>query len=337
MVIPMRTRSCQGSFLPTLARAALLALLPGLAATAIAPPDSGWPAAPDRLAGSSGLPQPASFRLVQEGARTRLALAWRGRTVTADLPAAAATFVLPLAGRARLQVPWAAGEDRPAPAGPAWNLSDGRPAEVGSAASGVVRRVARDPDGALLMEVDHGGGLATRYRLVPGGRSALPPGARVAAGDLLGVLAPDRPDRFPQVTFEVRFEAGPGDWAVLDPAPFLFGAAVNRVQPVAGSVLNAAVRAGDGDQVARLLGLGLDPNRRAADGTGALEWAVMAGDAAMARLLVAAGGDPRAATAEWTGTYLEGLGMTIANHGPTILELARDGGDPDLDAVLAGK
>ena len=323
--------------LSSLAWAAGFGLLPGRPCPAASlPGDIVWTARLETTAAAGTPFQPAAFRLVPDGARATLILEVPGQTVTVPLPAAAVAFLLPLDGRARLQDPWVAGSSRPAPAGPGWTLWDGRPTTVGSAAPGVVRRVAYDPDAGPLVEVDHGSGLVTRYRLSRHGRSAVPPGARVSAGDPVGGLGPGGPDDIPAVQFEVLLETGPGRRAVLDPAPFVFGSAANRALPIAGSALNAAVRAQDPAQVARLLDLGLDPNRRAVDGTCPLEWAVMADDPALVRQLVAAGGDPLAATAERTGTYLEGTGMTIANHGPTIRELAQDSGNPDLAAAAAG-
>jgi hypothetical protein len=330
----MRTRPRKLT-LPSLAYAAAFGLLPGLPGPAAALPDGVWTARLEPPA-AGGPARTATFRLVQDGARATLTLDGPDRTVTVDLPAAAAAFLLPLDGRSRLQDPWVVGGSRPAPAGPGWTLWDGRPAVVASAAPGVVRRVAADPDAGPLVEVDHGSGLVTRYRLSPHGRSAVPPGARVAAGDPVGFLGPGRPDDIPSVQFEVLLETGPGRWAVLDPAPVVFGSAANRALPIAGSALNAAVRGRNPAQVARLLGLGLDPDRKAVDGTCPLEWAVIVDDPALVRQLVAAGGDPGAATAERSGTYLEGVGMTIANHGPTIRDLARDSGDPDLAAAAGG-
>lgn len=307
----------------------LILAWPIVCTLAAAPPEqAAWPASTDPATG------PAAFQLVPAPAGARLLFTAGGRTVTADLPAAVAAFLVPLEGRVRLQDPWVI---RPTAGGPAWDLFDGRPAAVVCAAPGVVRRVASDPALGPLVEVDHGSGLATRYRLSRHGRSAVPPGARVAAGEVVGLLGPGLPDDIPFVRFEVLFQPEPGRWASLDPAPFLFASAAHRALPIAASVLNAAVRAQDPAQVARLLDLGLDPSRRAADGTCPLEWAVMAGQAGLVRQLVAAGADPRAATAERTGTYLEGVGMTIANHGPTLLELAGESGDPDLAAAMAGR
>lgn len=305
-----------------------LFLLPATAAEAC------WPARLDELATfKSG--EETCFTVIQEGARITARLAFRGRSLTAELPA---PLALPLDGRVRLRDPWAtfaALERRKPLANLGWNLWDGRPAPVRAAAAGTVLSRRVDPVHGTILEIDHGSGLRTRYALNRFGASTLASGSRVAAGDIIGQLGAGLPDDIPFVHFGLLLDTGGGQLLALDPAPFFLASAGNRAHPLAASVLNAAVRAQDAAQTSRLLQLGLDPSAQAVDGTAALEWAIMNRDAAMARLLVTAGADPAAKTAGRIGYVLEGMGLTLANTGPTLQELAREMDDPELEAALA--
>lgn len=295
-----------------------------------------WTAGADLVA-APGSARETSFLLVQEGSRIRLSLDDSGRTVTAELPE---VFVLPLGGQARLQDPWVTMQrlrTRRSPADRGWDLWDGRPAPVHAAASGTVVSVERDQAFGPCVVIDHGAGLRTRTFLGRYGRNAVAAGTLVSAGDVIGELGLGLPDDLPSIHFGILFEASPGERLALDPAPFFFLSPANRALPLAGSILNAAVRAGDAAKVTRLLALGIDPNRKAVDGTRPLEWAIMMRDADMARLLMASGADAQARTAERSGTYLEGRGMTVANTGPTLAEYAEESGDPGLVAAVAGK
>lgn len=324
----MAMRSGRLSIIPCMACSLLLA----------APGADRWAASPDLLAApNAGASPEASYTLAQEGARITITLEYRGRTISAGLPAA---FVIPLESRARLQDPWVSFEQlraRKPLADLGWNLWDSRPAFVHAAASGVVRSVGDDPSHGPSVEIDHGSGMCTRYFLNRYGKSSVAPGTRVSAGDVIGELGLGRSDDIPFVHIAILLDAGPGERVALDPAPFFFVSAANRASPLAGSVLNAAVRAKDPAKVSRLIGLGIDPNRKAVDNTCSLEWAVMGRDAGMARLLVAAGGDPKARTAERTGWSREGSGLASENSGPSILEYAEESGDPELIAAMAGK
>ena len=319
----MRSRSV--SPFTRAARLALCALFAAPFGHAADPP--AWP-----------VPQGGAFHLTSDGGPITLVLDHGGRTLTAVL-APATVFVLPLGGQARLRDPWVSlAQFRKAQplADQGWSLWDGRPVEVHASASGTVRTVGADPALGPFVEIDHGSHLLTRYAMGRYGKSAVAPGTRVSAGDVVGVLGKGLPDDIPFVRFSVFLEVEAGRVA-LDPAPFLFASAANRVQPIATGVLNAAVRAGDADRVARLLALGLDPNRTAADDTCPLEWALLMHNPAMARQLVAAGADPGARTAAHTGYYMEGTGLTIVNTGPTVREYAEELGDPDLIEAVGGK
>ncbi|BDG61468.1 M23 family metallopeptidase [Caldinitratiruptor microaerophilus] len=89
-------------------------------------------------------------------------------------------------------------------------------AAVRALRAGVVARVGRDPLLGPFVEVDHGGGLSTRYAPVtPSGAGV---GRRVEAGQVLGVLGeppPGEPWR-PHLHLEVR-----QDGRAVDPAPLL--------------------------------------------------------------------------------------------------------------------
>jgi len=306
-----------------------------------APEEGRWAASPDLVTSpNGGASDVAGFWLAQLGAKLTITLEYRGRVITTDLPAKNAAFVIPLNGQARLQDPWVTIEQletRKSLATLGWNLWSRRPTSVQAAASGVVRSVGTDPSFGPSVEIDHGSGLRTRYFLNRYGTTGVAPGTRVSAGDVIGELGRGLSDDIPFVHFEILLDAGQGELVVLDPAPFFFVSATNRALPFAGSVLNAAVRAKDPAKVSRLISLGIDPNRKAVDTTCSLEWAVMGRDAEMARLLVASGGDPKARTAERTGYYMAGIGMSIANNGPTILEFAEESDDPELIAAVAGK
>jgi len=292
-----------------------------------------WPARLDALTTLDGAG--ICFTVSQDGPRITARLDYQGRTFTAALPG---PLGLPLDGQVRLRDPWAtfAALRRHRPlANLGWNLWDGRPVPVRAAAAGVVLSHRVDPVHGTLVEIDHGSGLRTRYALNRYGTSAVAPGTQVAAGDPIGALGAGLPDDIPYVHFGVLFDPGAGPLLALDPAPFFFATAANRALPFATSVLNAAVRAGDTDRIMRLLKLGLDPNGRSVDGTLPLEWAILGRDAGMVRLLVAAGADRNAKTAEGIGRVVEGLGLTIANTGPTLVEAAQETEDPDLMAALA--
>jgi hypothetical protein len=310
---------------------------PGQAVPAPGP----WAAGADPLAPAvTGATGAAGFSLAREGEKWTLTLVYQGRTFRADLPAADPAFILPLDGAVRLQDPWmtfARLETGQPPADQGWSLWGARPAPVHAAAPGVVRTVTDDPVSGPRVDIDHGSCLRTRYLLGRHGRPTATPGARVAAGEVIGELALGLPDDIPFVHFAILLDDGEEQPVALDPAPLLFLASANRASPFAASVLNAAVRARDQARVARLIGLGIDPNRKAVDGTRPLEWAIMGGDAGMARLLVAAGADAREKTAERSGTILEGQGPTIARTGPTLLEFARESADPELLAAVAGQ
>jgi murein DD-endopeptidase MepM/ murein hydrolase activator NlpD len=293
-----------------------------------------WPARLDALT-SPDTRAEACFTVIQEGSRVTARITFRGRMLATELPA---PLALPLEGRVRLQDPWAtfaALKRRKPLANLGWNLWGGRPAPVRAAAAGTVLSRRVDPVHGTLLEIDHGSGLRTRYALNRFGSSTLAPGTRVAAGEVIGELGAGLPDDIPFVHFGLLLDAGGGQLLALDPAPFVFASAANRALPLATSVLNAAVRAQEPGQASRLLQLGLDPNGQAVDGTAALEWAIMHRDPAMARLLVAAGANPTAKTAGRIGYVLEGVGLTLANTGPTLQEMAREMDDPEMLAVLA--
>lgn len=326
------------SIVARLAQGAAGALLLVSTGVAASPGDAGWAASPDLLTAPVGKANPGDgFTLVQEGGRITVRLEYHGRTITAGLEAA---FTLPLGERARLRDPWATLKElktRKPFANLGWNLWDGRPTCVRAAAPGVVLSRRMDPSHGPVVEIDHGAGLRTRYLLNRYGSSSVTPGTRIAAGEPIGALGLGLPDDIPFVHFGILLDAGGGELVALDPAPFYFTSASHRALPFASSVLNAAVRAQDRDQAARLLKLGLDPNGRAVDGTLPLEWAVMMRDPGMVRLLIASGGDRNAKTAEHIGYFLEGAGMTIANTGPTIRESAQESEDPELIAAVAEK
>ena len=319
----------------------LLALL-GLGASfpSLAGPPETWSAGADLLTAPQGrVGPPASFTLSQESGGLTLRLEYRGRTLTTALPPESSRFMLPLSDHSRLRDPWGSLADLEAGKrleNHGWNIWDGRPATVRAAAPGTVVSTRNDSIYGPAIEIDHGSGIRTRYLLNRYGTGTVETGTRVSAGDGIGELATGLPDDIPFVHFEVLLEAGPGEFVSLDPAPFLLGSSDNRALPFAASVLNAAVRGKDPAKVARLLGLGLDPNARAADGTRPLEWAVMLDNPAMVRLLIAAGGNRHARTADQVGSPWPGMGLTIANTGPSITEFAQEVGDPDLIAAVAG-
>jgi len=325
------------AILPRLALCGLLLGLPGLQA---APAEGRWEAGLDpQAAPGDGASRAAAYGFTQEGARVTITLEYRGRVIAADFPDGGGDFVLPLGGQVRLQDPWVTGERleaRKALGNLGWNLWGSRPAAVHAAASGVVRSAGSDPAFGPTVEIDHGSGFRTRYFLSLHGAGSVAPGTRVAAGEVIGELGAGLPDDIPSVHFALLLDTGQGDLLALDPAPFFLASAAHRASPFAASLLNAAVRAQDPARVSRLIGLGVDPNLKAADCTRALEWAVMARDAGMARLLVAAGADPAARTAEYPAYDLEEGGRSIAHDGPTLLEYAGESGDPELLAAVGG-
>lgn len=298
-----------------------------------------WPAQPDELTVPEGDARPGgTYTVARTADWLTLHLDVPGRAATVRIPAASATFSLPLGPEVRLRDPWATLKElavRKPLDNLGWNVWDGRPASVLAAAAGTVQTVRIDPRGTVI-EVDHGYGLRTRYLLTRFGASLVAAGARVAAGEPIAELEVGLPDDIPFVHMGVLFDSGQGLLA-LDPAPFFFSAEPTRSLPFATSVLNAAVRSGDQTRTKQLLALGLDPNRPAMDRTLPLEWAILMRDADMVRLLAAAGGDRNARTSDRVGYWLPGEGMTIANTGPTILQSAYETNDPELVTALIGR
>ncbi|HPS66596.1 MAG TPA: peptidoglycan DD-metalloendopeptidase family protein [Holophaga sp.] len=336
------TNERRSPVVPRMARGAACCLLLAPSPATAGNEGSGpWAAGSDLLAAPGDEAGPsARFTLSREGGGLAVRLEHQGRVIDAALPAEHAKFRLPLGDRARLRDPWATFRElaqRKPLATLGWNLWDGRPTPVRASASGIVLSRRTDPAHGPVVEIDHGSGIRTRYVLNRFGTSSVAPGARVSAGDPIGTLGLGLPDDIPFVHFEILLDTGGGRLVALDPAPFFFTTAGNRALPFASSVLNAAVRAKDQGLASRLLGLGLDPNGKAVDGTRPLEWSVMMRDPGMIRLLVAAGGNKELKTAEDVGTLLEGGGPTIANTGPSIAESAQETGDPEVISALEGR
>jgi hypothetical protein len=195
--------------------------------------------------------------------------------------------------------------------------------------------VRLDPELGPIVEIDHGSGLATRYTMRRYGRADVAAGRRVAAGETIGELGEGLPDDLPFLEFAVLLDSGGARYS-LDPSPFIFGDPAERSSPFATGVMNSAVRSDDEAQLSRLLALGIDPDGTALDHTRPLEWAVMEQNSRMARLLVAGGADPSAKTANDLGMVVEGLGLTLANTGPSLVEYAGESRNPELVAALSG-
>lgn len=300
-----------------------------------------WPASTDPLTlPAQACPEKTGFRLEIEGETARISLVLNGETIERQLPAAVLPAGYPFADRARFGIPFG----RYAPPEPmypyssqGWYLWNDRPAAILASGPGEVASNEIRAGFGRVVEIDHGEGLRSRYILFRQGESSLSPGEGVAEGTAIGELGPGQVDDVPFIRFEILLDRGDGAYVTLDPAPFMFRSPGAKVSPLGTNLLNAAVRAGDGPELSRLLALGLDPNRAASDGTIPLEWAVMNRDVAMTRILVAAGADPSLATAPDSGMSIEGWERTIANTGPTIFEFAAQSGNAELEAALRGK
>jgi murein DD-endopeptidase MepM/ murein hydrolase activator NlpD len=152
-----------------------LALLPGGWTISLVDPDAPLPALPAAPVGAAGgggrLAWPVAGRVSSEyGVRTH-----------------------PITGEQRLH----AGLDIAARTG----------TPVGAAEAGVVRRAGRAGGYGLLVEVEHAGGLATRYAHLS--RIAVSTGQRVTRGQLLGAVGSTGASTGPHLHFEVRVRGAP--------------------------------------------------------------------------------------------------------------------------------
>jgi hypothetical protein len=87
----------------------------------------------------------------------------------------------------------------------------------------------------LLVDIDHGGGVMTRYAHMTGFAPGIRPGARVAAGQLLGQVGRTGRATTAHVHFEVRIGG-----RVVDPKPYLsLGACTARTPTVRFQQANA--------------------------------------------------------------------------------------------------
>jgi murein DD-endopeptidase MepM/ murein hydrolase activator NlpD len=287
-----------------------------------------WGAGADPRPGGTTLQ--GAFSLSLEGDYARIRLRFRGRLREFRLPAAALPGSLPLSGRARMIVPFGDLVDDQARKpffNPGWSIWDGRQVPVRAAAPGRVLATRIDPRYGLVIEVDHGAGLRTRYGLGRQGVSNVVAGEYVSPWAPIGTLGACSPYDLPVLNFSILVQFG-AERVALDPAPFLLAQAESRGTPLCASVVNAAVRLQDRAELERLIAGGAALNHPSADGTLPLEWALMNGNLAIAKDLVAAGADPRAAT--WNVHQAH-----IALHGPTVAELARDSANPAFAALLA--
>lgn len=288
-----------------------------------------WPAILESPFPAGTAPVHGTFSLTGKGGYTRIQLNLAGRTSVHRLPSVALPSALPLSGRARMILPFGGLVDAHSAhpfTHPAWTIWDDRAEPVTASAPGTVAVVRMDPREGTTIEVDHGSQVRTCYGLGRQGRSLVEAGEFVATGTPLGTFGSVSPNDIPSLSFSIRVHAH-GAWVALDPAPFLFAAPDPRATPLAASVVNASVRIGDRAEVRRLLAAGLSPNQVSGDGTLPLEWVLLNRDLAMAKDLLEAGADPNAPT--WNIHQAH-----IALHGPTVAQLARETGDPELMALL---
>lgn len=289
-----------------------------------------WPAVLEPSSRSGMTTARGTFSLTGKGGYTRIQLNLAGRTSVHRLPSVALPSALPLSGRARMILPFGGLVDAHSAqpfTHPAWTIWDDRAVPVTASAPGIVAVVRMDPGEGMVIEVDHGSQVRTRYGLGRQGASLVEAGEFVATGTPLGTFSNVPPNDIPSLSFGIRVQAH-GAWVALDPAPFLFAAPDQRATPLAASVVNASVRIGDRTGVRRLLAAGLSPNQVSGDGTLPLEWVILNRDLAMAKDLLEAGADPNAPT--WNIHQVH-----FALHGPTVAQLARETGDPELMALLA--
>ena len=195
-----------------------------------------------------------------------------------------------------------------------------------AAAAGRVLAVRFDAHDGLTVELDHGGGVRTRYGLGRSGSSSLETGDYVCAGMELGTFGRVPSSDLPSLNFGILVQSG-GRLVALDPAPFLFAPEAQRATALGASVLNASIRLEDRSEIRRLLAQGVAVNQVSTDGTLPLEWVILTRNLAIGRDLLAAGADPQAPT--WNTHQAH-----IALHGPTVAELARETGDPALVELL---
>lgn len=291
-----------------------------------------WLAILDPQSHAGTMPVGGTFDLAEQGGYTRIQLRLAGRTSVHRIPSVALPSALPLSGRARMILPFGglvdAHSTRPF-THPGWTIWDDRAVPVTAAAPGRVVLVRLDPRGGTLIEVEHSAEVRTCYGLGRRGTSRVEVGEFVAAGTPLGTFGDLLPNDIPSLSFGIRVQAH-GEWVALDPAPFLFAAADHRATALAASVVNASVRLGDRAEVRRLLAVGLSPNQVSGSGTLPLEWVILNRDLTMAQDLLEAGADPTTPT--WNIHQAH-----IALRGPTVAELARETGDPELVALLAAR
>jgi murein DD-endopeptidase MepM/ murein hydrolase activator NlpD len=319
-----------GLLLAGMAGASLLVGSVALGGIALDP--RSWMAGNDPTAtGPRRVVEPCTFDVTQQTEATRIVIQCRGQRADLVVPVEALPSVFPLSTRARLARPF--GNFRESKLdrllfNTGWDVWDSRSVSVVAVAPGAVIVDRVDADYGPIVEIDHGHGLRTRYGLGLYGTSLVTGGTRVVAGQTIGHFGEGKPDDIPFLHFSVLAEMGAGRLVVLDPAPLLFGRSANRKIPLAAAVLNAAVRANDRDQVSRLVGLGLDVNAAATDGTFPLEWAVVTENVALARILVAAGADPTTKIG-YHGEYVRGYDLTLA-------DLALESGNPEMQEIVAG-
>lgn len=290
-----------------------------------------WIAASDPLTSPRGsISMRGAFSITQDGAYTRIRLTMDGQVTTFRLPSVALPGSIPLTARARMILPFGdlvdACSNRPF-LNPGWTIWDDREVAVKSAGAGRVVVSRFDSRNGLIVEVDHGSGLRTRYGFGRHGSCAVRPGEFVTAGTPLGTCGDVSPYDIPSLNFAVLVQVC-GRLVALDPAPFLFVSRENRETPLSASVLNASIRIEDRSQIRRFITCGVSVNGLSADGTLPLEWMILTQNLAIGEDLLAAGANPRAVTWDTHQAH-------IALHGPTITDIAKETANPALIALLA--
>ncbi|HTX71246.1 MAG TPA: M56 family metallopeptidase [Rectinemataceae bacterium] len=298
-----------------------------------------WPAVLERGA-TPQLMGAATFALARSPFGATVALSGEGRSCLIALADEQLPSEAPIKDRARSGSP--AGSDLGDAAGQfgyghEWRLWGDRPSPVSAAGGGLVDALRFDSSKRLTIEIDHGGGLRTLYTMPKYAVPLVSAGTPVRKGERIALLGLGQPDDIPFVDFSVLLRISSGEVYALDPAPFVLGSAGTGAAWLGASVLNAAVRSGDGAEVKRLAALGVDVNSIAVDGTLPLEWAVIYGNAKVAALLARIGADPLRATAGNLTNSIAGIGAAFGYHRATIDELARETGEPALIAAIAPK
>lgn len=172
--------------------------------------------------GSTGSASPDITPIVSSQLPSGAGPAFRTRMMDWSPPASAPPPVRPVPARSAAPLPaFSSGfgpRSDPFHGGPAIHAGIDLPGAIGTpvlaSAPGKIRFTGRAGGYGLMVEIDHGGGLATRYGHVS--RILLRPGMPVAAGQVIALMGSTGRATGSHLHFEVRLHGRP-----VDPLPYL--------------------------------------------------------------------------------------------------------------------